>query len=305
MSTPPLPELLTAALARREDLRTPETNALRLIDGEGDGLSDTYLEDFAGHWLLSTKTASPPRKMVDELVRHGHSLSWKKLDQHEKTSPRHLSGPPVPECFEILENGVRFQVSFRSGYSQGIFLDQRENRRRVRAWCRPGDTVLNTFAYTGAFSVCAALGGATTTTLDLSQPYLDWCRENLRLNQIDPEGQYFIKGDTFHWLRRFAKQERRFTGIILDPPSFSRDHRGQVFRADKDYGHLVELAAACLQPEGWMLCTTNHRGISPEHFETVIRQAVPGRFRPEHFPMPPDFTGEPYLKTVILRQQGR
>ena len=76
--------------------------------------------------------------------------------------------------------------------------------------------VLNTFAYTGAFSVYAALGGAQTTTLDLAQPCLEWARENFRLNGMDPAGQYFCKGDVLHWLERFARQGRTFHGIILD-----------------------------------------------------------------------------------------
>ena len=292
--------LLDDALARRESLRTPETNAFRLLDGEGDDIFDVYLEEFAGSWLVSTKSAPPTVEMLEWLKMSGRSVYWKKLDQHQKDSPSHLCGPEAPEFFEILENGARFKVSFQSGYSQGIFLDQRDNRQRVRERCQPGDTVLNTFAYTGAFSVAAAQGGAITTTLDLSQPYLDWARDNFALNGLDPEDQFFIKGDTFHWLRRFAKQERRFTGIILDPPSFSRDKKGQVFKADKDYGLLVELAAAVVEPGGWILCTTNHRGIKPWQLEITVREAAPQLNDLEDFPMPPDFNGEQYMKTLLL-----
>lgn len=105
-----------------------------------------------------------------------------------------------------------------TGYSQGIFLDQRDHRRQVRERSAPGMRVLNTFAYTGAFSVYAALGGAQTTTLDLAQPCLDWARENFSLNGIDPATQYFCKGDVRRWLERFSRQGRTFHGIILDPP---------------------------------------------------------------------------------------
>lgn len=81
-----------------------------------------------------------------------------------------------------------------TGYSQGIFLDQRDHRRQVRERSAPGMRVLNTFAYTGAFSVYAALGGAQTTTLDLAQPCLDWARENFSLNGIDPAHPVFLQG---------------------------------------------------------------------------------------------------------------
>ena len=294
-----MPHLFNAALRTRKPLKIGDTSALRIIDGEGDGLPGTYLETFSDHWLLSTASDHLPGALRTWLQQSEKSVYWKKLDQHEKESPTHLSGPPQDEPFVIRENGLRYQISFQSGYSQGIFLDQRDNRLRIRKLCQSGHTVLNTFAYTGAFSVAATAGGATTTTLDLSQPYLDWARDNMRLNSIDPEQHYFIKGDTFHWLRRFAKQGRRFNGIILDPPSFSRDDKGKVFRAETDYGHLAELAASCLHPGGWLLCTTNHRGISPRNFLQTVRAALPHSADLQTFPMPPDFNGDPYLKSIL------
>lgn len=293
-----MPNPFEIALHRRSRLDLGDTDALRLIDGDGDGLPGIYLEDFAGRWLLSTTAGSLPESIRRSLPHHDGPVYWKILDQHEKETPHLLDGPEQDAPFTIRENGIRYQVSFQSGYSQGIFLDQRDNRRRVRDHGKPGDTVLNTFAYTGAFSVAAALGGATTTTLDLSQPYLDWARDNLRLNDRDPDDHYFIKGDTFHWLRRFAKQGRRFNGVILDPPSFSRDDKGKVFRAEKDYGRLAELAISCVAPGGWLLCTTNHRAIRLRHFERTIRAALPADADVETFPLPADFNGDPYLKTV-------
>ena len=83
--------------------------------------------------------------------------------------PVQIAGPLLPLQFTALEQGVRFKIDMSAGYSQGIFLDQRDHRRRVREKSAPGMRVLNTFAYTGAFSVYAALGGAQTTTLDLAQ----------------------------------------------------------------------------------------------------------------------------------------
>jgi len=196
---------------------------------------------------------------------------------------------------------MRFEISFQSGYSQGLFLDQRDNRRRIREQARPGATVLNTFAYTGAFSVAAALGGATATTLDLSQRYLDWARRNFARNGLDPGEHYFCKGDTFHWLRRFAKQGRRFDAVILDPPTFSRDDRGRTFRVESDYGQLAALALACLAPGGTLLCCTNCRSLPRPALERQIRDAAPRPLHIESAPMPEDFTGEAYLKSLWVR----
>lgn len=296
------PAAIQHALQRRAALRGPETNALRIIDGAGDGFPGCVVEDFAGRLLLSTTVPQVPQALLRWLADTGAPVYHKALDQHQKDAPRHHGGSAIDEPFVVMENGARFEISFQSGYSQGIFLDQRDNRAEVRRLCRPGLRVLNTFAYTGAFSVAAALGGAETTTLDLSRPYLDWAKRNFQLNGLDPQQHHACKGDTFHWLRRFQRQGRRFDGIILDPPTFSRDEDGKVFRAGEDFGKLASLAAEILAPDGWMLCCTNFRGITPRQFETQVVAAVRKPGRAVHAAMPADFTDIPYLKSLWLRR---
>ena len=295
-------ELLDAAIAKRKPILTDETNAVRLIDGAGDGLPGVFLETYAGRWLLSTTTDSIPPQVREWLRNQGVSCYWKRLDQHQKESPALLCVPEVSEPFLIRENGICYEISFQSGYSQGIFLDQRDNRAEVRRLMQPGLRLLNTFSYTGAFSVSAAMAGAETTTLDLSQPYLDWAKRNFSHNSLDPAAHHFCKGDTFHWLRRFAKQGRVFDGIVLDPPTFSRDEKGKVFRVEENFGELAALAAQCLAPGGWILCCTNFRRMSPWEFERQLLGAVPQRMSARHSPMPPDFTDEAYLKSVWLEK---
>jgi 23S rRNA (cytosine1962-C5)-methyltransferase len=292
-------ERFHAALARRQPLLDGATDAVRLIDGEGDGLPGLYLEAFADRWLVSTQAGYLAEDARSWLAASGRSVYWKRLDQQQKDSPAHLCGPHQDEPFTMQENGLAYEISLQAGYSQGIFLDQRDNRRRVSALATA--SVLNTFAYTGGFSVCAASSGAATTTLDLSQVYLDWARRNLALNGIDTTTQHFCKGDTFHWLRRFAKQGRRFGGIILDPPTFSRDDKGKVFRVEKDYAELVALAVACLEQDGWMLCCTNCRKLPGYEFEMMVREGAQRPVDIEDAPMPADFTAEPYLKSLWLR----
>lgn len=291
-------ELAATALARRSPLPDADTNAVRLIDGEGDGLPGIVLESYAGRWLLSTTAPAVPYPLDAWLRSQPASCYWKKLDPRQKESPVHHSGPETAEPFLIRENGLAFEISFQSGYSQGIFLDQRDNRAEVRRRMAPGSTLLNTFAYTGAFSVAAAAAGARTTTLDLSQPYLDWAKRNFLHNQLDPADHHFCKGDTFHWLRRFAKAGRTFDAIILDPPTFSRDETGRVFRAERDFGELAALALAVLAPGGWLLCSTNCRTLTPSALERQILTAAGRRLETATTPMPADFTGDPYLKSL-------
>ena len=173
----------------RSALPLGDTDACRLVDGAGDGLPGIYLDTYAGRYLFSTEAPAAPPELRNWASARPHlSTYWKRLDQRDKESPFHLGGPRQDGPFEIREQGVQFLVSLQAGYSQGIFLDQRENRARVRARCRPGDTILNTFAYTGAFSVYAALGGGlhdnpgpfpTLPRLGPGKPQSQWPRSHL------------------------------------------------------------------------------------------------------------------------------
>lgn len=298
MSNPHLAQIVDSAIARRASLLTPHNDLARLIDGKGDDLPGIYLETMGGQWLLSTTNRQPSPELKTILRdRAPAALYWKPLDQNQKDSPVHLAGPKTPEFFSGIENDLTCRLSFYSGYSQGIFLDQRNNRVKLRQLIQPGQTVLNTFSYTGFFSIAAAAAGATTSTLDLSQVYLDWTRDNFRLNDLPPEEHYFCKGDTFHWLRRFGKQRRQFDFIILDPPTFSRDDKGKVFRVEKDYPRLFSLALGCLSPGGTILACHNYRGMSISDFVKQLSQINPkANFQPEA--MPEDFTESQYLKSV-------
>ena len=295
---------LTALAARKAQLLPPGTDAYRVADGSP--WPGIFIDSLAGRWLISLRdVAELPADLQQQLRAAGGDIYIKRLSKGDKCAPEPLldagaTAPAQPTRFPVQENGgVRYLLNMQAGYSQGLFIDQRDNRAEVRRRCRPGDAVLNLFAYTGAFSVSAALGGATTTTLDLAQPCLNWCRENMKLNGIDPDRHYFCKGDALHWLSRFARQGRLFQGIVLDPPTFSRDDKGRIWRAERDYGELVAKAAACLAPGGWMLCTTNCRKLSHAEFRRLVADGAPGATL-RSAPMPPDFDGEPYLKTLWI-----
>ncbi|MDO8943479.1 MAG: class I SAM-dependent methyltransferase, partial [Desulfobacterales bacterium] len=169
--------------------------------------------------------------------------------------------------------------------------------------------VLNVFAYTCAFSVCAALGGARATSLDLSRKYLDWGRRNFALNNLDPTAHDFIYGDAFDWLKRLAKKARRYDVVVLDPPTFSQSKEHGIFRAEKDYGMLAQTALPLLKAGGVLLASTNAASLVPEKFLAQVRAAIASAGRQivrEHYvPQPPDFPicrAEPaYLKTVWFK----
>ncbi len=309
-----------------------ETDGFRLIHGASDGWPGWYVERL-GAFSLSQAEAALEAKQQQHLESGlGRSLSGiyhKTLTRHVRrtttleTSPQLVSGVAAPERFVLRENGVKFEMSFAEGYSVGLFLDQRDNRRRfltghiaadfellpTRQTSDARPEVLNTFAYTCGFSVCAALGGARVTSLDLSKKYLEWGKRNFALNGLDPAPHDFIYGDTFDWLRRLAKKGRAFDAIVLDPPTFSQSKESGVFRAEKDYGKLVTAALQVLKPNGILLASTNAAELLPEKFLDQINEAVRAARRKiglQHYvPQPPDFPisrSEPaYLKTAWLR----
>ncbi len=295
--TPTLQELIESKRAKMPE----QTNAFRVSDGYP--WSDVFIDMLDNRLLISLRNCPLPKKLRRQLEATGLSVFVKQLDKDNKQVPEQIAGPILPLRFEIEENGVVYMMDMEAGYSQGIFLDQRDNRYELRQRCKHGNTILNTFSYTGAFSVCGAIAGAQTTTLDLARPCLDWCKVNMKLNGIDPESHHFCKGDTLHWLERFKRQGRRFDGIVLDPPTFSRDEKGRIWRVETDYEKLVALAFDCLTDHGWILCSTNCRKFSLEDFHAMVLAGAPN-CKLTTSPMPVDFDGEPYLKCIWVDRRG-
>lgn len=285
--------LLESALAQRSGIDTTRTTAYRLVNGDGDDLPGIAVERYGEVLLIQSGTAAHPQ-LVQALVSmfpktsiyHKNTTRHVRCLDKEAASPTLLHGAAVPGLFPILENGMTFLVRMDAGYSAGLFLDQRDNRKTIRDMSLAGKTVLNTFAYTCAFSVCSALAGATVTSLDLSKKYLDWGRENFRANHLDDTTHDFIYGDIFDWLPRLIKKGRCWDNIILDPPTFSTSKTGRVFKVEKNYPQLIALARSCLAPGGKILACINAHDISIDAFHQLTGI-------PNILPLPPDFPVEP------------
>src|SRR5690606_34186735 len=134
----------------------------------------------------------------------------------------------------------------------GLFLDQRERRLWVQEHSQ-GKSVLNLFAYTGGFSVAAALGGAIkTTTVDVGSRYIDWARQNFEINHLNLANHEFWSVDTLDFLQGAIKREHKFDIAICDPPSFGRSKRG-IFKIEKDYALLLESISKVLAKKGILI----------------------------------------------------
>lgn len=304
----------SVAMSLREALINPAmTNAFRIDHGEtAEGVCVEQWSD----WLLVESEKEP-----DSFPAWRGGIYFKTLNRQvqkstlEQASPRHVSGPLAPDPFMVLENGVQFEISFNQGYSTGLFLDQRENRRRLLiryvapGFDLPAGEVLNTFAYTCGFSVCAAMGGAHCTSLDLSRKYLEWGQRNFRLNGLEPGAHDFIFGDVFDWVPRFHKKGRQFDVIILDPPTFSRSKFGGTFQAERDYARLVKLVLPILKRGGTLFASTNAHKLAPEQFRAQVLEGIQGagrgalkeQYMPQPFDFPISKSQPAYLKTIWFR----
>jgi 23S rRNA (cytosine1962-C5)-methyltransferase len=324
----------------RSALIDPGKNSCwRRIHGASDGWPGWYVDKLGDFLLAQTAGPIPPggteatalSRTATELNARGvyHKRLRREIARTAVTEagPKLLTGATAPSTFVALENGLQFELSFQEGYSVGLFLDQRDNRRRVLAnhvaagfplFSRQEvaggapaavPMVLNAFAYTCGFSVCAAKSGARVTSLDISRKYLEWGKRNFALNGLDPARHDFIYGDVFNWFQRLARKGRRFDLILLDPPTFSRSKDSGVFRAVQDYGRLVSAALPLLKPGGVLFASTNAADWAAPAFlsaiETAVGQARRKILQQHYAPQPPDFPisrEEPaYLKSVWLR----
>ena len=220
----------------------------------------------------------------------------------ERETPALLSGNESESLQTVVtENELNFGIDFSAGYSVGLFVDQRENRRFVRQ-SKPKRT-LNCFAYTCSFSVAAASAGAKTVNVDLSKKSLERGRQNFLLNELSPDGHQFIADDVRPVLRRLARRGEKFDMIILDPPTFSRTKGGAAFHVGKDFEELVAAALEIADRDCKILLSTNCETLSEQALERMARYALKlsrrnGAF---HRPPPPaDFPPGTVAKTIWL-----
>jgi 23S rRNA (cytosine1962-C5)-methyltransferase len=209
---------------------------------------------------------------------------------------------------QVQENGLEFLVDLEEGLNVGIFLDQRVNRRDLMGRVA-GKTVLNLFAYTGAFSVAAACSGATkVTSVDASGYYLGWAEENFSINRLNPRRHEFIVDDCLKALRHLQGQGRQFDVILMDPPSFSTTKNSR-FTTRGGTSDLVAAVLPLLGAGGLLITSSNHQKVDlADYLKELRRGALQQRCelrvirvmgQSEDFPFPLTFPEGRYLKYVM------
>ncbi len=314
---------IEAAVALREaHLELTDTDAYRLVNGEGDGLPGLTVDRYGEYLMVQLYAAGWKRhlplvvgalqKVLEPagIYEKFRPQKTRKLEAEVKSKKysRLLAGSPVAGPINVVENGLNFLVDLEEGLNTGLFLDQRSNRRDLMRRVR-GKKVLNLFAYTGAFSVAAAAAGAEkVTSVDASATYLDRARENFSLNRLNPKRHEFVVGDCFEVLQDLQAQGRSFDIILMDPPSFSTTSKSR-FTTRGGTSDLVATALKLLPPGGLVITSSNHQKIDIADYLKELRRGAleagcPQRViriagQPEDFPFPVTFPEGRYLKYVI------
>jgi 23S rRNA (cytosine1962-C5)-methyltransferase len=186
----------------------------------------------------------------------------------------------------VEEQGLKFWVNLGDYLDTGLFMDHRLTRARVRQEAS-GKRFLNLFAYTGAFTVYAAAGGASrTVTVDLSSTYLDWAEENLALNGLADARHTLIRADVLPWLQAQADEPERYELVVCDPPSFSTSKRmSGSFNVQKDHPRLLSALRQVLAPGGVLYFSTNFLGfeLSPSALQGFKAEELTPASIPEDF----------------------
>ncbi len=211
-------------------------------------------------------------------------------------APSLLLGEMPPERFTIREDGLQFLVSFHAGFSTGLFLDIKYARRRVPRLVKPGDRVLNLFSYTGGFSIAAAQAGAARVIeVDSGAHWLNWAKENQKLNGVTAVRQR--RDDAVKFLRK--QKSASFDLIICDPPTYSSQKSGVRFGVAQGFRDMLEDFQRVLRPQGYLLASTNSRSLSRREF---FRLFVKPFALVDEIPMSEDFAGDDYLKVGTFRK---
>lgn len=271
---------LERAIAIRRPLEGDQTtNAYRLVNAESDFLSGLVVDRYNKYLVTQFLTLGIERwkgeivSLLGELLpsRGIYDRSDVEVREKEGLLPATglLAGQERPALVHILENGHRFIVDIKQGQKTGFYLDQRENRQKLTRYCR-GKTVLNCFAYTGAFAVYAARAGAKQViNVESSAEALQLAQRNLALNGFGGRDDEYVEGDAFQVLRQYRDEGRSFDLIVLDPPKFAYS-RSQVQAACRGYKDINLLALQMLRPGGILFTFSCSGLISPELFQKVV-----------------------------------
>ncbi|MCY8269961.1 class I SAM-dependent rRNA methyltransferase [Bacillus sonorensis] len=318
-----LSRLATAIQARHQLFQSAETTAFRVFNGEGDGIGGLTIDYYDGYFLIQwySKGIFAYKEAIiaalDEITDYKAIYEKKRFSAAGQyvEDDDFVKGERGEFPIIVKENGIHYAVYLNDGAMTGIFLDQRHVRKTIRDRYAEGKNVLNTFSYTGAFSVAAVLGGAVkTTSVDVANRSLSKTIEQFSVNGLDHEAHDIKVMDVFKYFSYAAKKQLGYDLIILDPPSFARTKK-HTFSAVKDYKHLLKEAIQITKHDGVIVASTNSSAFGMEKFKGFIDAAcketgtsytiLEEHSLPEDFKTLQSYPEGNYLKVVFLRVHHR
>ena len=291
------------------------TTAFRLFNQEGDGFGGLTVDLYGDYAVFSWYNsyvyqirkviAEAFRQVFPEVLGAYEKIRFKGLDYESA----HVYGQEAPDFFTVLENGVLYQVFMNDGLMTGIFLDQHEVRGSLVDGLAMGKSLLNMFSYTAAFSVAAAMGGASqTTSVDLDKRSRELSQAHFQANGISTDDHRFIVMDVFEYFKYAKRKGLTYDVIVLDPPSFARNKK-QTFSVAKDYHKLISQSLEILKPGGIIIASTNAANVSRQKFTEQIDKGFAGRSYQilNKYGLPADFAynkkdeSSNYLKVISMK----
>jgi 23S rRNA (cytosine1962-C5)-methyltransferase len=312
-----LRRLASAIDLRRTLFPDPDqTNAYRLINGEGDGLPGLVCDLYARAAVLVTDGAGPagfyhiPQIAAWLAGQFDLETVIHRFRLPDRSGAEVIIGEPAVEPISFRENGLNFTADLIAGQKTGFFLDQRDNRHFLQPFSA-GAQVLNAFGYTGAFSVYAGQAGAGhVITLDSAAPALGLADRHWAINDLDPGKHETVNADAFDYLEQASRQKDTWDLVILDPPSFASSE-ANVPAAVNAYTKLVRLGTAVTSPGGLLAAASCSSHITRQMFLEVIEQAISDarrqatvltvRGQPPDHPAPLVMPELQYLKFVLIK----
>ena len=260
-----------------------DTNAIRLIYAESDGIPGLIVDRYDDLLVLQSLTAGSEywKETIADILLEETGLKniYERSDadvrELEGLSPcvGSLRGSMIHSPLSITEHGLKFLVDIEHGHKTGFYLDQRANRQRVRALAKDKD-ILDCFCYTGGFTVNALDGDAKSVlSVDASSEALTLARQNIELNNLQLEKAQFLEGDIFQVLRKFRDEARAFDMIILDPPKFAPT-AAQADKAARGYKDINLLAFKLLRPNGILVTCSCSGGVDAALFQKIVAGAA-------------------------------
>ena len=311
-------KLRNAFSKRLKFYHSRSTNAFRVFNGEGDGIGGLTIDYFDEYYLITWYSRGIYKfkdhiiKSIKALVSFDGIYEKKRFDNNGMAieEDSFYIGKRAKEPIIVKENNVNFAVYLNDGAMVGVFLDQKDVRKSIRDHYSKGKRVLNTFSYTGAFSMAAAKGGAITTSVDLASRSLEKTTENFKINNIDVNNHQIIVQDVFLYFKEAKKQNKKFDVVILDPPSFATSKENK-FSASKDYKNLVKSAIDITEAGGVIVCSTNCASFNMDKFKRFIDEAFIEKEKhygileehtlPDDFVVTDKFKEGNYLKVVFVK----